>query len=162
MIYLRVPLSATIPSGISPLILLHWIRRPNPPSPSTSHTTCIISLTFHSLIICCLSQLTPLWCKYNAKAASSKHIDHPCHHVDLHGTSNPVPLSIRSDHDLRLVWVCSHPCNNSLQSWPKLSVDHYEVKVPMITCYLFSLNTSEVNLRHHYHLIIKKSDFQQQ
>merc|ERR1719397_1650841 len=36
---LRVPLSATIPSGISPLILLHWIRRPNPPSPSTSHTT---------------------------------------------------------------------------------------------------------------------------
>ena len=44
-------------------------------------------------------------------------IDHPCHHVDLHETSNPVPLSIRSDHDLRLVWVCSHSCNNSLQSY---------------------------------------------
>ena len=139
MIYLRVPLSATIPSGISPLILLHWIRRPNPPSPSTSHTTCIIVRTFHSLIICCLSQLTPLWCKYNARAANSNHLDHPhpCHHVNLHGTPNPVPLSIGSDHDLWLVWVCSHSCNKSLQS---LS-DHCEVKVPITCCFLLSFDT---------------------
>ena len=40
VLYLRVPLSATMPSGRLPPILLHWICRPRPPSPSTSQTTC--------------------------------------------------------------------------------------------------------------------------
>ena len=38
--HLRVPLSATMPPGRLPPILLHWICRPRPPSPSTSQTTC--------------------------------------------------------------------------------------------------------------------------
>ena len=58
MIYLRVPLSATIPSGMSPPILLHLIILPKLPRPPASHSTCrsFVSAS-HSLITCCVDQM---------------------------------------------------------------------------------------------------------
>ena len=84
MIYLRVPLFATIPSGMSVPTLVQMINPAH--QPGASHTTCIF---IH-------------W------SGCSANDD------DLHTASNPVPLRIRPDRDLWLLCVQRHSWRKNL------------------------------------------------
>ena len=109
MIYLRVPLFATIPSGMSVPTL---VQMKNPAhQPGASHTTCIF---IH-------------W------SGCSANDD------DLHTASNPVPLRIRPDRDLWLLWVRRHSWRKNLCH--NLAKDDL-VKIMMITRYVVKVVTT--------------------